>query len=100
MSAPAEHVNAVARAEVWREVADFIAERGEAIYPRDVFLPPSKEDLYEVNALLERERGHQLDGIAAECMRRAYAAAAALVRERAESPCDVSASSGARGAGA
>jgi hypothetical protein len=69
---------------VWLDVADFVAAQVEAIYPRDVFIPPTRETLDEVNALLKRERGHQLDGIAAECMRRAYASAAHLIRQRAQ----------------
>ena len=70
--------------DVWREVADYVAEQGEELYPRDVFPPPSRQTWAAVNDLLRRERGHQLDGIAAECMRRAYAGAARRIRERAE----------------
>lgn len=71
-------------ADVWREAAALVDERADEIYPRDVFLPPSPQDFAAINALLQRERGHQLDGIAAECMRRAYAGAARQLRERAD----------------
>ena len=62
-------------------LADLIEARAEEVYPRDVFVPPTSDDLAEVNALLQRERGHQLDGIAAECYRRAYASIATQIRD-------------------
>lgn len=60
--------------------ADAIEARAEEVYPRDVFIPPTKDDFAAINALLQRERGHQLDGVAAECCRRAYASVAAQIR--------------------
>lgn len=62
-------------------LADAIEERAELVYPRNVFIEPTEEQFAEINALLQRERGHQLDGIAAECYRRAYASVALFVRE-------------------
>lgn len=66
-----------------REAADMLAGFGEETYARDVFVPPTSEQYAEINALLKRERGHQLEAIAADCMRRAYATAARLLRESA-----------------
>lgn len=67
-----------------RDGAALLDEFARATYPTDVFLPPSGEDLAAVNALLKRERGHQLDGIAAECYRRAIALCAKRLRDEAD----------------
>ena len=67
-----------------REAADALAEFAVETYPEDVFLGPGEDDYAAINALLLRERGHQLDGVAADCYRRALALAGRLLRERAD----------------
>ena len=71
-------------ARALREAADAVAEFAGETYPADVFLKPSEGDYDAINALLSRERGHQLDGVAADCYRRALALAGRLLRERAD----------------
>lgn len=71
-------------ARALREAADALVEFAGETYPTDVFLKPSRADYDAINALLNRERGHQLDGVAADCYRRALALAGRLLRERAD----------------
>lgn len=68
----------------YREAADFLEKFGAETYPTDLFIRPTTEQYAQINALLKRERGHQLDGVAADCMRHAYRVAAHLLRERAD----------------
>ena len=67
-----------------REAATFIEDVRDEVYPRDVFIPPTKQQFAEINALLKRERGHQLDGVAAECYRRALTLATVELRRWAD----------------
>jgi hypothetical protein len=67
----------------FREAAELIEQARDSRYPTDIFISPTSKQYAEINALLKRERGHQLDGIAADCMRRAYTAAANLLRDYA-----------------
>lgn len=62
-------------------LAACIEHRAAVVYAPDIFIKPTTEQYAEINALLKRERGHQLDGIAADVMRRAHAAIAAEIRE-------------------
>lgn len=62
-----------------RAAAAHLLEQADRIYPTDVFLPPTAQDYEEINSLLKRERGHQLDGVAADVTRRAYTVAAGLL---------------------
>lgn len=62
-----------------RAAAERLAEVPDEVYPTDIFKLPTTEDFAEINALLQRERGHQLDGVAAYCMRHAYATAAQML---------------------
>ena len=71
-------------ARALRKAADALAEFAGETYPADVFLKPSEGDYAAINALLNRERGHQLDGVSADCYRRALALAGRLLRERAD----------------
>ena len=70
-------------ARALQEAADALATFAGETYPEDVFLKPSRADYDAINALLNRERGHQLDGVAADCYRRALALAGRLLRDRA-----------------
>ena len=58
-------------------LAAAIVNRADVVYPRDIFIPPSSEQYAEINALLKRERGHMLDGVGADIMRRAHLSIAA-----------------------
>lgn len=71
-------------ARVLRDAADALAEFAVETYPEDVFLGPGEDDYAAINALLLRERGHQLDGVSADCYRRALALAGRLLRDRAD----------------
>lgn len=68
----------------FREAAELLGQTRDEVYPADVFIPPTHQQYAEINALLKRERGHQLDGIAADIMRRAYSTAARVLREHAD----------------
>lgn len=72
------------RCELLRESAAELEHLGAQVYPEDVFIPPTRRTLHEVNQLLQRERGHMLDGIAAECYRRAIRLCAHRLRELAD----------------
>ena len=72
------------RVETARAIADDIDASAEAIYPKGIWPEPSAADYAEINALLQRERGHMLDAIAADCMRRAIHATARTVRAAAD----------------
>jgi hypothetical protein len=68
----------------FREAAELLERARDDYYPTDVFIPPTSEQYAEVNALLKRERGHQLDGIAADILRHGYSTAARILREHAD----------------
>ena len=68
------------------EVAAELDQRADEVYPEDIFPKPSSDYYAEVNALLKRERGHQLDRIAADCYRRALRGAASAIRDHEVSP--------------
>ena len=63
----------ILRAQFAEEVAGVIVARAAQVYPPDVFVPPTGAQYAEINALLKRERGHMLDGITGDVMRRAHA---------------------------
>lgn len=63
----------VEQARVLRKAAEAVRTFAADTYPEDIFRAPSVEDYREINALLSRERGHMLDGVAADCYRRALA---------------------------
>lgn len=79
----AEHDAQVA-AKALRDAAAGLEEFAEETYARDIFIKPSSQDYVEINALLKRERGHMLDGVSADCYRRALAVGAHELRARAD----------------
>ncbi len=70
--------------EALREAADHLATLAQERYPTDVFLKPTSVDYQQINELLREHRGHYLDGVAADMMRRAYAACAQDLRDMAD----------------
>lgn len=68
------------------EVAAELDQRADEVYPEDIFPKPSSDYYAEVNALLKRELGHQLDRIAADCYRRALRGAASAIRDHEVTP--------------
>ncbi len=71
-------------AEVLRGAADHLAALAQERYPTDVFLKPTSIDYRQINELLREHRGHYLDGVAADMMRRAYAGCARGLRDMAD----------------
>ena len=70
-------------AQTLRDAADEAEEFATETYALDIFRKPSPEDYAAINALLDRERGHKLDGVAADCYRRAIGLTAKRLRETA-----------------
>ena len=62
-------------------IATAIAARASQVYPPDIFVSPTSVQYDEINALLKRERGHMLDGIAGDVMRRAHAGIVHEIRD-------------------
>lgn len=67
-------------ARVLAAVAGEINALADAAYGEDLFERPSKQDYAEINALLQRERGHQLDRVSADVMHRALSMVAEFMR--------------------
>lgn len=71
------------KAETLREEADDLDAFREGAYGPDLFRRPTKDDYAAINHLLLTERGHMLDGVAADLMDRAIKVQAERLRERA-----------------
>jgi hypothetical protein len=82
-----EHIvaqrEAAAAEKALRDAADEADRFADETYPDDIFRRPTSDDYAAINALLLRELGHQLDGVAADCMHRAIRVQAGQLRERA-----------------
>lgn len=89
---------AQARKDALLEAADDLVAFAEDMYSPVLFRRPSSDDYAEVNALLQRERGHMLDGIAADCYQRAINVQAGRLREMAAEDSPAPASTGDGGA--
>jgi len=72
------------RVDTIRAMAERIDASATEIYPEDIWPTPTSADYDEINALLKRERGHQLDPVAADCMRRAFHVIARMLRDTAD----------------
>lgn len=74
---------AQARKDALLSAADEMDAFADMAYSPEIFVRPTEQDYAKINALLQRERGHQLDGVAADCYSRAIKVQAARLRERA-----------------
>lgn len=72
-----------ARRDALLSAANEMDAFADMAYSPDIFVRPTEQDYAKINALLQRERGHQLDGVAADCYSRAIKVQAARLRERA-----------------
>ena len=70
-------------AQTLRDAADEAEEFATETYALDIFRKPTTADYKAINGLLLRERGHELDGVAADCYRRAIGLTAKRLRETA-----------------
>lgn len=74
---------AQARKDALLEAADEMDAFADMTYSADIFVRPTDKDYAAINALLHRERGHKLDGVAADCYSRAIHVQAARLRDHA-----------------
>lgn len=72
-----------ARKDALLEAADDAERFADETYSPRIFRRPTKQDYAAINDLLQRERGHMLDGVAADCYSRAIHVQAARLRVRA-----------------
>jgi hypothetical protein len=77
---------AAARADERARIADGIAERCDEVYPPDVFIPVTPEDVRAYHAGFEAA-GLSVDQWSAHIMRHAHRIIAEEVREGGRSPC-------------